>query len=101
MVKYMILWSKQSKTDLKEIFEYIRNIESWERARYVVTEIRKAAIEISQFPTKHAKEPVIFDETVRYAVKWSYKILFTISEKHINIVRIFHTAQSPKKINLS
>ena len=94
----MVHWSEQSKTDLKEIFEYIKNIESRERAKYVVTEIRKTAKEIYRFPTKHAKEPVILDTTVRYAVKWSYKILFTIGEKHVNIVRIFHTAQSPQKI---
>ena len=99
MVKYLIRWSEQSKTDLKEIFEYIKITESWERARYVVTEIRKAAKDISNFPTKHAKEPIILDDTVRYAVKWSYKILFTISTKHVNIVRVFHTAQNPKKMN--
>ena len=98
MVKYMVHWSGQSKTDLKEIFEYIKNIESGERAKYVVTEIKKAAKEITRFPAKHAKEPVILDGSVRYAVKWSYKILFTVSEKHVNIVRVFHTAQSSKRL---
>jgi len=98
MVKYMIHWSIRSRTDLKEIFEFIKNAESNERAQYVVAEIRKTAKVITNFPTKHAKEPAILDETVRYAVKWSYKILFTISEKYINIVRVFHTAQNPKKI---
>ena len=96
----MIRWSEQSKTDLREIFEYISNTESWDRAKHVVTEIRKTAIDISRFPAKHAKEPLILDGTVRYAVKWSYKLLFTISGKHINIVRVFHTAQNPDKINL-
>ena len=99
MVEYTLQWSKQSKADLQEIFKYIKNAESAERAKYVVTEIRKVAAEIIFFPTKHTIEPVIFYETVRYAVKWSYKILFTISEKHINIVRIFHTAQNPDKLN--
>ena len=99
MVKYLIRWSIRSRADLKEIFEFIKNVESGERAQYVVTEIGKAVKDIANFPTKHAKEPSIHDETVRYAVKWSYKILFTINEKHINIVRVFHTAQSPNKIN--
>jgi len=99
VVKYLVHWSEQSKVDLKEIFKFIRTVESRERARYVVTGIRKAANEISLFPTKHAKEPFILNETVRYAVKWSYKILFTINENHVNIVRIFHTAQNPEKIN--
>ena len=98
MVEYTLLWSKQSKADLQEIFRYIKNAESLERARYVVTKIRKVANEITFFPTKHTVEPAITDETVRYSVKWSYKILFTISEKHVNIVRIFHTAQNPNKL---
>jgi len=96
----MVHWSEQSKTDLKEIFKYIKTVESGERAKYVVTEIRKAAKEITLFPTKHTKEPVILDESVRYAIKWSYKILFTIDKKYVNIVRVFHTAQSTKKMSL-
>lgn len=86
MVEYTLLWSKQSKIDLKEIFNYIKLAESSERAKYVVTGIRETANEIIPFPTKHTTEPFIIDGTVRYAVKWSYKILFTISEKHINNV---------------
>ena len=98
MVEYTLQWSQQSKADLQEIFKYIKITESSERAKYVVTEIRKVANEIVFFPTKHTIEPAIIDETVRYAVKWSWKILFTIGEKHINIVRIFHTAQNPDKL---
>ena len=99
MVAYTLQWSEQSKADLKEIFSYIKFSESSERAKYVVTGIRETAKEIIFFPTKHAVEPFIIDGTVRYAVKWSYKILFTIGEKHINIVRIFHTAQNPNRLS--
>ena len=100
MVKYTVRWSEQSKTDLKEIFEYIKNVESRERANYVITNIRKAANEIIYFPSKHAQELAILDETVRYAILWHYKILFTTSEKYVNIVRIFHTAQNPARVDL-
>jgi len=98
MVKHTVRWSKQSKADLKEIFEYIKNRENRERAGYVIAGLKNSANEITPFPAKHAVEPVMFDETVRYTVKWSYKILFTISEKHINIARVFHTAQNPNKL---
>ena len=99
MVEYTLLWSKQSRADLQEIFRYIKNAESSERAKHVIAEIKKTANEIILFPAKHAIEPVIIDGTVRYVVKWNYKVLFTISEKHINIVRIFHSAQNPDKLN--
>ena len=100
MVKYAIRWSDQSQIDLREIFEYIKKAESRERASYVVFGIRDTVREITLYPTKHAKEPVIIDGSVRYAIKWSYKILFTIDEKYVNIARIFHTAQNPAKINI-
>ena len=101
MVKYMLRWSEQSKMDLKAIFDYTKNAESRERANYVIENIRKEANEITIFPTKHAQEPLILDQTVRYTIKWNYKILFTVSEKYINIVRIFHTAQNPIKLGFN
>ena len=99
MVEYTVRWSEQSKTDLKGIFEYLKNVENRERANYVIINIKKAANEIAYFPAKHAIEPAILEETVRYAIKWNYKILFTINERYVNIVRIFHTAQNPNKFN--
>ena len=99
MVTYKLQWSEQSKADLKEIFNYIKFAESLERAKYVVTGIRETAKQILFFPTKHAIEPYIIDGTVRYAVKWSYKVLFTIGEKHVSIVRIFHTAQNLDRLS--
>ena len=101
MVAYTLRWSEQSKADLRGIFEYIKNVESRECAYYVVANIKKTANEIACFPSKHAQEPAIFNETIRYAIKWNYKILFTTNEKQVNIVRIFHTAQNPEKIIFS
>ena len=99
MVKYTIRWSEQSKLDLKGIFEYIKNVENRQRASYVITNIKKAADEIVYFPSKHAEEPVTLNKTVRYVIKWNYKILFTTNENYVNIIRIFHTARNPEKIN--
>ncbi|MCL2329300.1 MAG: type II toxin-antitoxin system RelE/ParE family toxin [Bacteroidetes bacterium] len=98
MVKYTLHWSKQAKADLREIFEYIKNANSRERAMYVIGGIRNEAKGITNCPTKHLKEQFIPNGTVRYAVKWRYKILFTIGENHINIVSVFHTAQDPNKL---
>jgi plasmid stabilization system protein ParE len=95
---YSLRWTKQSKSDLKEIFTYILKVNSRERAVYVVNGIKKEAAKITLFPTKHTKEPEDILGNTRFAVKWSYKILFTIGENHVNIVRIFHAAQSPQKL---
>jgi plasmid stabilization system protein ParE len=95
---YSLRWTKQAKDDLKEIFTYIFKVNSRERAVYVIEGIKKEADKITLFPTKHAREPEDIPGNIRFAVKWGYKILFTIGEKHVYIVRIFHTAQSPRKL---
>jgi plasmid stabilization system protein ParE len=95
--KYSVYWTTEAKSDLKSIFEYISSVESRKRALYVVTDIRKKAKETAGFPTKHAKEPYINKDNVRYALKWSYKIVFEIKENTVRILKIFHTAQNPEK----
>ena len=101
MVKYSLLWSVQSRIDLKEIFIFIKNAESHKRAKYVISNIRKEAKKITVFPAKHAIESIVVDGSVRYAIKWNYKILFTFDNNHVYIVRIFHTAQNPARLLLS
>ena len=44
MIRHAVRWFEQSKMDLKEIFEHIKNIENREYTRYVIAGIKKAAI---------------------------------------------------------
>lgn len=96
--KHSVYWTSEAKNDLKPIFEYISGAESRQRALYVIAGIRETAKETASFPSKHAKEPYINRDNIRFAVKWSYKIVFEIKGKTIRILSIFHTAQSPEKI---
>ena len=96
--KYSLYWTPEAKSDLKPIFDYISSVESRERALYVINGILTKAKETLNFPTKHAHEPYINRDNVRFTVKWSYKIVFEIKENTVRILSIFHTAQSPDKI---
>ena len=96
--KYFLYWTPEAKKDLKPIFDYIARAESRERALYVINGIMAKAKEIQFIPTKHAHEPYINRDNVRFAVKWSFKIVFDIKEDTVRILSIFHTAQSPEKI---
>jgi plasmid stabilization system protein ParE len=96
--KYSLYWTPEAKKDLKPIFDYIVRVENRERAIYVVKGIRAIANEIVNFPAKHAHEPHINKDNVRFTVKWSYKIVFEIKENTIRILSVFHTSQSPEKI---
>lgn len=96
--KYTLYWTPEAKRDLKPIFNYIARSESRERALYVIDGIRTKANETLNFPTKHPHEPQTNRENVRFAVKWSYKIVFEIKGNTIRILSVFHTAQSPEKL---
>ena len=97
VTKYSLYWTPEAKRDLKPIFDYIASVESRERALYVIAGIRAETKEIVIFPTKHPNEPYINRDNVRFAVKWSYKIVFEIKENTIRILSVFHTAQNPNK----
>ena len=98
VTEYSLYWTPEAKKDLKPIFDYIKHAESRERALYVITGIRAKAKETLTFPTKHAIEPYINRDNVRFVVKWSYKIVFEIKENTVIILSIFHTAQNPQKL---
>ena len=99
MVKrYFLYWTLEAKRDLKLIFDYIASTESRERALYVINGIMAKAKETQNIPTKHAREPYINRDNVRFAMKWSFKIVFEIKEDIVRILSIFHTAQNPEKI---
>jgi plasmid stabilization system protein ParE len=100
VIKYSLYWTPEAKRDIKPIFEYIARVESPEKAMYVIKGIRAKAKETIAFPSKHPIEPYINKNNVRFAVKWSYKIVFEIKENSVRILSIFHTAQNPDKINL-
>ena len=102
MKKYFLYWTPEAKQDLKPIFDYIASVESRERAIYVINGIMAKAREIQLIPTKHAHEPYINRDNVRFAVKWFFKIVFEIKEEDdtVRILSIFHTSQSPEKIKI-
>jgi len=58
--KYTLYWTHEAKRDLKPIFDYIKSVESRERALYVINGIIAKAKETLVFPTKHAHEPYIY-----------------------------------------
>jgi len=96
--KYSVYWTPEAKSDLKSIFEYISRADSRQRAMYVITGIREKANETAFFPTKHARDPFVNRDSVRFAVKWSFKIVFEVKDYSVRILSIFHTAQNPEKL---
>lgn len=92
-----VLWSKKASNELEAIYKYIKK-ESPQNAVVVFNEIYDLAMSLSKFPLKFPKDPIINIEKVRFAVIWSYKIIYSVETDGIVILRIFNTKQNSKKL---
>ncbi len=92
-----VLWSKKASNELESIYKYIKK-DSSQNAILVFNEIYDLAISLSNFPFKFPKDPAINDEKVRFAVIWSYKIIYSVEKESVVILRVFNTKQNSDKL---
>ena len=92
-----VLWRKKACDELEAIYKNIKK-ESPQNAVLVFNGIYDLATSLSDFPNKFPIEPLINIEKVRYAVIWSFKIIYAVEKDSIIILRVFNTKQNPKKL---
>jgi len=94
-----IRWDKRAKENLDSIYDFIAE-DSITSARYVKKKLVNLARSLNDFPEKYSKEEFLQDEPENYrsVSKWSYKIIFEITDECLIIADIFHTSQHPSKI---
>jgi len=97
--KLPIRWDKLAKDNLDNIYNYIAK-ESKPTAIKVKKELINLAHSLNDFPEKFPIEEHLANESenFRFVNKWSYKIIYEITDKCIIIADIFHTRQHPSKI---
>jgi plasmid stabilization system protein ParE len=92
-----VRWRKKAFDELEAIYKYIKK-ESPQNAVLVFNGIYDLANSLPDFPLKFPKEPLINIEKVRYAVIWSFKIIYAVEKDCIVILRVFNTKRNPKKL---
>lgn len=67
----------------------------------VKKELIKLVNNLNDFPEKFSIEEYLVDEPENYrsVSKWSYKIIYEVTDDCIIIADVFHTSQHPSKIN--
>jgi len=100
MQTFKVVVSDLAKADLQNIVNYISEVESNTTAKYVERGILSEMKRLECFPTAYPKDEYAStkERTLRFLVKWSFKILFYIDTKTVQVVGIFHTAQNPEKL---
>ncbi len=98
--KLPIRWDRLAKKNIDSIFEYIAK-DSITAAKKVKKELIKLAHSLNNFPEKYSIEEYLADEPENYrsVSKWSYKIIYEVTDECIIIADVFQTSQHPSKIN--
>ena len=100
MPTYKVFVSDLAKEDLQNIVAYLTEVRGATRAKYVERGILSEMKYLKRFPTAYPKDEYASTEkiTIRFLIKWKYKILFFIDKNTVQVVGIFHTAQDPSKL---
>jgi plasmid stabilization system protein ParE len=100
--KLPIRWDRLAKDNLDAIYDYIAE-DSVVAARKVKKELINIARSLNGFPEKFSIEGYLVDVPGNYrsVSKWSYKIIYEVTDECIIIADVFHTSQHPSKIQLS
>ena len=96
MVKRKLVWDKQAKLELKEVFEYLKQ-RSLPSARKVRKSILVTARELPKHPEIYGLDRFKKDDNSEHRAfeKYSYRITYRVREKEIRILRVRHTSREP------
>lgn len=88
-----INWTKQAKTDLREIADYI-SIDSVKYAQYQILKIISVTKNLKNFVRLGKMVPEIKNPKIRELVTGNYRIIYLIvNDRRIDILTIHHLAR--------
>lgn len=93
-MKFKVIWTNKSLTDIEDIFDYLKFKVSTESASEIIDEIYAAPqniIFVNQFQIDQ------FRKDCRRIIVRNFKILYYSENEIIYIVRVFNTYQNPIK----
>jgi len=85
----MVEWSGPAKRDLKQIHDYIAQ-DSRYYAKRVVRNIREKSQTLEPFPNAGRVVPEINDPDVREIFVYSYRLIYEVKPKRVEILAIVH-----------
>ena len=96
-MRYKIIWSERAVNNLREIHNFI-SIDSVIQADKVIGEILSCVEPLSDFPNIGVVVKEFPQYNFRELIKYSYRIIYQISEKNVNIITVIHSRQNFKKV---
>ena len=92
----MVVWSEPAKEDLKKIFDYIA-ADSKYYAIKVSQEFVEKSEQLEKLPMIGRIVPELEESNIRELIIYSYRLIYEISNKRIEILTIMHGKQDFSK----
>jgi len=86
--KSRVIWSQRARDDLLAIGQYIARDDA-KAARRWVEKLRRSAREVALSPRSGRRVPEINREEIREIILRSYRIVYRVTEKGIEILTVF------------
>jgi addiction module RelE/StbE family toxin len=93
----MVKWTRPAKRDLKKIHDYIAE-DSRYYAKKVVQDIVSKTEYLKNFPGMGRLVPELSEPNVRELIIYSYRLIYEIKEKQIDILTIIHGKRDFPKV---
>jgi len=95
-----VVWTRQAKDDLLDVFEALENALGQDRADAMTSRIVTKSFRLEQFPAMGAVEWEHSDrfKTIRYLVEGHYKLYYEIRLDAVEILSVFDTRQNPDRL---
>lgn len=91
-----VIWSEQAKLDLFHIWEFY-SLKNLKAADSILDKIVETAETIT-FPSQYQEEEFL-EKRHRRAIYKHFKIIYSIVDQELHILKIFDTRQDPSKLN--
>ena len=91
---FKITWTSKSFEDISQIYNYISTRISVETAHKIIDEIYQTPSVIKYIDQFQTDE---YRKDCRRIIVRNYKILYTVIDSEIFIIRVFNTVQNPTK----
>jgi toxin ParE1/3/4 len=88
----MVIWTAPAKDDLKKIYDYIAG-DSKYYAKKVAQEFVDKSEQLVKLPRMGRIVPEVEDPNIRELIIYSYRLIYEISPKRIEILAIIHGKQ--------
>jgi len=88
-MSYAIIVENEALENLQNIYDYICEQDSKNRARKFIFELQKKINSLSQMPERCRKSYYVDDEDTRDMIYKKYTIVFKIIKRNVHILTIF------------